>query len=292
MPYEKLSPEAITVLLYMSPNDVTYVQDDPDAPDGNVIVATYNGVAGQLGVTFPTPTRAPSVGVGGEGLQEIRIYVRWKNAVGGVPRVRINLFEGDYLRQTGTLQDVPVNGQIVSQTWNASILGTPDGSDLWALIFVVYSDEKDNNTDIGAVEWVVCYGASFRTLVPRLGLATGGEYVGPVIHVPGGSLWVEGTKLHWGDETDNERSFEGEYDWHGEFEYGYSPAVGPLWIEGIYLYYIDDTYGDQTYGDQHRCEGTLVGATVRDGPFWIEGADLHYVDEYGDERYVKAPQYF
>ena len=40
---EGLAPDAILAITELSLNDVTYIQDDPDSPDGNWLVASGNG---------------------------------------------------------------------------------------------------------------------------------------------------------------------------------------------------------------------------------------------------------
>lgn len=90
-----------------------------------------------------------------------------------------------------------------------------------------------------------------------------------------GSIWVEGTDLHWLDSAGTERINTGA-------DNGASAGVqGSAWIEATDLHYIDAN------GDDRSLTGSDQGAVAGvEGSIWIEGNNLHYIDDFGDERIV------
>lgn len=152
---ERQSPDTILEITNLTPNDVTYIQDDPDGPDdGNWLTRIGNNVDTVCRVSFPTPTGNPTVGAD---LQGFKIWVRQQPSTAKIPQVRIDLYEnGAFVATIMALTDVTSDtGQLFSATWNANLLGTADGSLVECYIF---GDASPQNTvEVGAVEWNVDY---------------------------------------------------------------------------------------------------------------------------------------
>lgn len=90
-----------------------------------------------------------------------------------------------------------------------------------------------------------------------------------------GSVWVEGTELHWIDENGIERVYEGE---HIGTPSGARPSS--VWVEGTRLHYVDAN------GAERRSYATpsLGSPPGRIGSAWIEGDALRWIDQTGAER--------
>lgn len=155
---ERQSPDAILAISNLSPNDVSYIQDDPDTPDLNWLVATSNNVNNSVRVSFPTPTGNPTVGAD---LQEFKAWVRqYDEGQGGTPDVRLELWEDGVLIRAGSDEAVPDGGKLISFTWNANEIGTADGSLVQIMVVGTKSGgspSNRNSIDVGAVEWNVEY---------------------------------------------------------------------------------------------------------------------------------------
>jgi hypothetical protein len=150
---ERQSPDAILASTNLT-GSVSDIQDDPDSPDSNWLTATSDGSDTMLRVSFPTPTGDPTTGAG---LQEFRWWVRnTANAGGSDPTYVIHLYEnGSDLGQIASGSVASGTGEIISATWNASSLGTSDGSLVEAYIYGTVV--KKDSLEIGAVEWNVTY---------------------------------------------------------------------------------------------------------------------------------------
>ncbi len=137
------------------------IDDDPDAPDGDWLVANSNNVNTSLFTNFPTPTGNPTVGVD---LQEFACWVReFDQGQTGTPTARIELWENGTLVRAGSSTDVTTTGEMRTLTWNASEIATADGS----LVQVNFVGTKSggspgarNAVDLGACEWRVDYTAA------------------------------------------------------------------------------------------------------------------------------------
>lgn len=155
---ERQSPDAILAITNLTPNDVTYIQDDPDSPDGNWLVAIGVLVNTDVRVSFPTPSGNPTVGAD---LQEFRALVRqFDEAQTGTPTARIELWENGTLIRAGAETDVPKGGIVLSFTWNANEIGTADGSLVECMVVgtkIGGPAGARNTVDVGAVEWNVDY---------------------------------------------------------------------------------------------------------------------------------------
>jgi len=155
---ERQSPDAILAITKLTPNDVTYIQDDPDTPDANWLVATKRNVNTDVGVSFLTPTGNPTVGAD---LQEFRALVRrYSQTQTGVPQARIELWENGVLKRAGADVDVPLGTLVVSFTWDANEIGTANGSLVECRVVGTKASGAGgvkNTVDVGAVEWNVDY---------------------------------------------------------------------------------------------------------------------------------------
>ncbi|TRZ54177.1 MAG: hypothetical protein D4S01_00020, partial [Dehalococcoidia bacterium] len=154
---ERLSPDTLidqTELL----GGLSYIQDDPDDPDGNWLEATGENVDTMAHVGFPTPALSPTPGTN---LQEFRIWVK-KIGGTGTPTVRIDLYEGGSFVGTVLAESdvTSTGGQLFYGKWNASSLSTPDGSAVECYIYGTRTGGGKKNraaVSVGAVEWNVEY---------------------------------------------------------------------------------------------------------------------------------------
>ncbi len=139
-------------------NGLTEIDDDPDSPDGNWMVASGNNANTDVRVSFGTPTGDPTAGTD---LQEFKAHVRqFDEGQTGTPQVRIELWENGSLVRAGSNEDVSTSGHTFSLAWNANELATSDGSLVECFIAGTKSGggpTKRNTVDVGAVEWNVVY---------------------------------------------------------------------------------------------------------------------------------------
>ena len=160
---ERQSPDAVLASAELS-GGVGDIDDDPDSPDGNWMVASGNNVNVDVRTSFPTPTGSPTVGAD---LQEFKAWVRqYDEGQGGTPEVRIELWENGNLVRAGNDENVTTSGHMVSFTWNANELGTADGSLVEMKVVGTKaggSPSNRNTIDVGAVEWNVAYTAGVTT---------------------------------------------------------------------------------------------------------------------------------
>jgi len=135
---------------------VANLDDDPDAPDANWATATTVADT-SLRVGFPTPPDNPTPG---PALQEFRVLLR-KNASGGNnPTYDIELWETGGGAPLATLVSGATlssdTGQVVSARWDASLLGTADGSAVEVRVVGHRSGGSPNSrrtVEVGAIEW-------------------------------------------------------------------------------------------------------------------------------------------
>jgi len=157
MATERQSPDVILELANLTPNNVAYIQDDPDAPDGNWLTAIANNTASICRTSFPTPTGNPTQGAG---LQEFKCWVR-KMGGTGTPTAWLELYEDGWLITAGTPVDITnLVGQMITLSWDAALLGTPDGSLVECRLnstAVGGSPSGRATIEDGAVEWNVDY---------------------------------------------------------------------------------------------------------------------------------------
>lgn len=175
MSTERLAPDAILELVELS-GVVGDIQDDPDSPDGNWLVASGNNVNTAVRVSFDTPTGDPTVGVD---LQEFRALVRqYDEGQIGTPNARIELWEDGVLIRAGSDTPVPDGGIVLSLPWNANEIATGDGSLVECKVVGTKAGggpSTRNTVEVGAIEWNVDYTISTGqpTMVRTQGIPTG-----------------------------------------------------------------------------------------------------------------------
>lgn len=140
---------------------VTDIDEDPDSPDGNWMACNAgNNVNTAITVDFNAPTGNPTVGAD---LQEFKAWVRqYDEGQTGTPDVRIELWENGGFVRAGSNESVTTSGHMITFTWNANELATPDGSQVEMRVIGTASGGAPavrNTVDMGAVEWNVDYTA-------------------------------------------------------------------------------------------------------------------------------------
>ena len=170
MATERQSPDTIAAQTNLS-GVVGDIQDDPDSPDANWMVASGNSVNVDVRVTLPSPTGNPTVGAD---LQEFKAWVRqFDTGQTGDPTARIELWENGVLVRVGSDVSITGSGQMVTFTWNANELGTADGSLVECKVVGIKSGggpSKRNSLDVGAIEWNVNYSAGLTVVSKNINL--------------------------------------------------------------------------------------------------------------------------
>lgn len=162
MATERQAPDAILAISDVS-GVVGDIDDDPDSPDGLWLDGWDGNGNSDCRVSFPTPTGNPTVGAG---LQEFRVQLRKTSSGGFDCDWSLELWENgvlDSVLATGTTTSLDP-GEVVSGTWNASSLGTADGS-----LVECYIQQTGGGTgtpgsrrgiEYGAIEWNVDFTAA------------------------------------------------------------------------------------------------------------------------------------
>ena len=133
---------------------VTDIDDDPDSPDLNWLIADNNNVNTAVRVSFPTPADSPTVGAS---LQEFHVQVREFDAgQTGTPTARIELWENGLLVRAGSEISIDGTSQLLSFSWDASELGTANGSLIECNVVGTRAGGSPgvrNSIEVGAIEW-------------------------------------------------------------------------------------------------------------------------------------------
>jgi len=132
---------------------LTSIQDDPDTPDANWMVATSTTATVSLNGNFPP---APAPLKQGKNLQEFRVLVR-KTPGSGTPNVRLQVMKASDGSSVLIGKYIPVTsetGQIVTLTWDAALLGSSDAG----IRIISQLGANGENIDLGAVEWNAALG--------------------------------------------------------------------------------------------------------------------------------------
>jgi hypothetical protein len=170
MATEVLIPTSTTAADVNLSGDHTTVDDNPDSPGGDWRAASSNNVNSVSAHGFNTPTGSPTTGVG---LQNFKIYARLTvnastctyNVYVSESGTRLN---GGSAVATGSLTST--TGQLITAAWDASLLGTADGSLVECEFEVVKSGGSPANRtsgEVDAIEWNVDYSAAttyFKTI--------------------------------------------------------------------------------------------------------------------------------
>lgn len=151
MANERKSPDALLVQTNLV-GTVARIVDDPNDADALWLTATDVAENSVCRVSFQTPTGNPTAG---PGFQEFKILARL-TATATPCAYSVDLYEDGVLVSTidtGTITSA--TGQLITATWDASLLGTADGSDVEAQITV--ESATDTTGEIGAIEWNITY---------------------------------------------------------------------------------------------------------------------------------------
>lgn len=166
MATETLRPTGELSTLGLGVTSFTDFDHDPDS-DTTTVDPNGNGVNTEWGGDFNTPTGNPTVGAG---LQEFRVgVIRFETGQTGVPLARIELWENGVLVRAGSDEDVTGTHSIVSFTWDASELGTPDGSLVQCKLIgtkIGGAGSARAAVGIGGMEWNVDYTVGGGTSIP------------------------------------------------------------------------------------------------------------------------------
>ncbi len=159
MATETLFPDGlVSSANYVSPA----LSDFDDDPDTTTDYGDWDGNGNtDVLLDLPTPTGNPTIGAD---LQTIRVAVRKADATGGnTPDWSLEIWEGAVqvaVIATGSLAD-NTSKQIISGTFNASILGTADGSALQVKVLqtagATGTPGARRAVEVGGVEWQVDY---------------------------------------------------------------------------------------------------------------------------------------
>jgi len=188
---------------------VTDIDERPASYDANWFVASGNNTNTDAYVSFGTPTGSPTVGAD---LQSFVAAVReYDTGQSGTPTCRLELWENGTIVRAGSDIDVTSQGQQITFTWNASELGTADGSLVECKIINTKTGgapSSRNTVDIGAVEWQVTYTAAApsNSFEPDALLAKSSHFTGSLSDIDDpvtdpGTDWMTGNSssavFHW-----------------------------------------------------------------------------------------------
>lgn len=155
MATETRAPDAVLDSLNYTTLTLTDIDEDPDDPDASYGDWDGNGNT-SCRVSFGTPTGNPTAGAG---LQEFRVLIQRT----GTANLgwSLQLWEGGVQvaeLATGTLSAASA---VVSGTWDASLLGTADGSAVECRLQQTSGGTGGGRQgiEVGAVEWNVTYSA-------------------------------------------------------------------------------------------------------------------------------------
>lgn len=161
MATETLAPDGSVFALTNLTGASTDVNEPVDSPDGVWLPLGNDADDCIVRASFPTPTGDPNTGAG---LQKFRVYVRVGTEAGGnTPDMDIAVREtgggADLAVQTG-ISVTSYTGEVIEFTWDASVLGTVDGSAVE--IYVIGNRSGGGPTsrrcvEFDAIEWVVDY---------------------------------------------------------------------------------------------------------------------------------------
>lgn len=150
---QRIVPDAILLQTNLV-GAISAIQDSPAAPDATWLTATSTSAASILRVSTPTPAATPTVGAG---LQTFRAWLRKKGGT-GTPTATLELWESGVLKATvlAATNITSATGQLITGTWNASLLGTASGINAEIRITgtVGGSGGTAATIEVGAVDWL------------------------------------------------------------------------------------------------------------------------------------------
>lgn len=149
----RFAPTAIELMTAMT-GVVGDVTNDPDSPDGNWLTATGNNTNIDVRVSFATPGDPPEVGAD---LQQFKAWVgQFDTNQTGDPNCRLELWENGVIVRAGTNVLITSGGQMITLSWNASEIGTSDGSLIECKVVGTKtggSGAKRNTINVNAIEY-------------------------------------------------------------------------------------------------------------------------------------------
>ena len=157
MATETQPPDAVLNSANYSTLNIGDIDEDPDSPDG--VFGTWDGNGNtDARVSFPTPSGNPAVGAD---LQEFRVQIRDGGGVNNADW-SLQLWENGVLDSVlATGSNPGTGGTVVAGTWNASSLGTADGSVVECALIqtagAAGSPGNRNEIEVGAFEWNVTF---------------------------------------------------------------------------------------------------------------------------------------
>ncbi len=163
MATETLQPDGSVFALTNLTGASADVDEGVDSPGGDWLTLGDDGSDCILRASFPTPTGDPNTGAG---LQKFRVYVRVGTEAGGnTPTLDLAIREtgggSDLAVQTG-ISVTSYTGEVIEFTWDATVLGTADGS---AVELYAIGQRSGGGpslrrcVEFDAVEWVADYSA-------------------------------------------------------------------------------------------------------------------------------------
>lgn len=170
MAIETLVPNVLEALSNLT-GSVGDVNNGVDTPDAVWLSEVDDELQTVARVEFVTPTGSPTVGVD---KQKFRVWARRSTTAGGNdPQLQINLWENDsFVATVMALADVTsLTGELFEATWDATLLGTADGSLVELHVIGARSGGAPANrrtVEFDEFEWVVDYvvaGAAKRYFV-------------------------------------------------------------------------------------------------------------------------------
>jgi len=123
------------------------IQDDPDSPDSNWLIAINSNYDTIIHVGFENPSIQPL-----EGQQEFRIFLRRTTSSGTQPYVYMKLYENGAYKQTliNEYRPVSTSGEIVSATWDSASISDQTGAEVQLRII---ASAQEGTVEYGAIEW-------------------------------------------------------------------------------------------------------------------------------------------
>lgn len=250
---ESLAPDAYVTQTNLD-GVIGDIDEDPDSPDANWADAIATDTDTIAHVSFPTPTGNPTQGA------DLQNFKAWVKYAGGAtnPTVQIDLYENGGLVTSGSPTTVTSSsGQMITFTWDATALGTPNGSLVEAYIHGIASGGKpaDRATvSVGAVEWNVDYtvGASAPTVTTSAATnieATTATLNGNVTNTGGENPTVT---VYWGDEDGGVTP--------GNWDYNSAPT-SPGQPQGVAAFYKNATSLPTGTTIYFNAKGTNSGGT-------------------------------
>lgn len=167
MASQTLPPDGVLDSTNYSTLNLADIDEDPDSPDGAWGANDGNGDT-ICRVSFDTPSNTPTTGAD---LQEFRVLIRKDSSGGNNTDWSLQLWEnGVQLSVLATGTTTSTSGEVVNGTWDASSLGTADGSLVECRLEQTGGGTGNPGNrrfiEVGAVEWNATIDVASQTLTP------------------------------------------------------------------------------------------------------------------------------